>query len=99
MWSPASTDSAPRYRRSGAQGNGESTGRIVRIGAALSLTGSAKLFGAAQRSGIKLAQDEINANHVLGSTRLEVIVEDDASDRESTLAADDLTDLPAGDHQ
>src|SRR5438128_939600 len=81
-----STDSAPRYRRSGVQGNGESTGRIVRIGAALSLTGSAKLFGAAQRSGIKLAQDEINASHVLGSTRLEVIVEDDASDREQASA-------------
>jgi branched-chain amino acid transport system substrate-binding protein len=80
------TDSAPRYRRSGIQGNGESTGRIVRIGAALSLTGSAKLFGAAQRSGIKLAQDEINASHVLGSTRLEVIVEDDASDREQGAA-------------
>src|SRR5712692_8369638 len=81
-----SAASAPRYRRSGVQGNGESTGRIVRIGAALSLTGSAKLFGAAQRSGIKLAQDEINANHVLGSTRLEVIVEDDASDREQASA-------------
>src|SRR5882762_10258397 len=81
-----STVSAARYRRSGVQGNGESTGRIVRIGAALSLTGSAKLFGAAQRSGIKLAQDEINASHVLGSTRLEVIVEDDASDREQASA-------------
>jgi branched-chain amino acid transport system substrate-binding protein len=75
------TISAPRYRRSGVQGNGESTGHIVRIGAALSLTGTAKLFGSAQRSGIKLAQDEINANHILGSTRLEVIVEDDGSDR------------------
>lgn len=81
-----STVSAPRYRRSGVQGNGESTGRIVRIGAALSLTGAAKLFGSAQRSGIKLAQDEINASHVLGSTRLEVIVEDDASDREQASA-------------
>ncbi len=78
--------SAPRYRRSGVQGNGESTGRIVRIGAALSLTGTAKLFGSAQRSGIKLAQDEINANHLLGNTRLEVIVEDDASDREQASA-------------
>jgi branched-chain amino acid transport system substrate-binding protein len=78
--------STPRYRRSGVQGNGESTGRIVRIGAALSLTGTAKLFGSAQRSGIKLAQDEINANHLLGNTRLEIIVEDDASDREQGSA-------------
>src|SRR5258708_39932 len=78
--------STPRYRRTGVQGKGESTGRIVRIGAALSLTGPAKLFGSAQRSGIKLAQDEINASHVLGNTRLEVIVEDDASDREQASA-------------
>lgn len=74
--------SQPRYRRTGAQGNGESSGPIVRIGAALSLSGPAKLFGAAQRNGIKLAQDEINANHLLGKARLEVIVEDDGSDRE-----------------
>ena len=81
------TVSPAYYRRSGPQGNGQSTGRIVRVGAALSLTGPAKLFGSAQRSGIKLAQDEINANHVLGSTRLEVIIEDDASDREQAAAA------------
>jgi branched-chain amino acid transport system substrate-binding protein len=78
---------APHYRRSGPQGNGESSGPIVRIGAALSLTGPAKLFGSAQRSGIKLAQDEINASHLLGKTRLEVIVEDDGSDREQAAAA------------
>jgi branched-chain amino acid transport system substrate-binding protein len=72
----------PRYRRTGPQGNGASSGTIARFGAALSLTGPARLFGAAQRSGIKLAQDEINASQMLGNTRLEVIVEDDGSDRE-----------------
>jgi branched-chain amino acid transport system substrate-binding protein len=55
---------------------------IVRFGASLSLTGSARLFGIAQRSGIRLAQDEINTSHMLGKTRLEVLVVDDASDRE-----------------
>jgi branched-chain amino acid transport system substrate-binding protein len=55
---------------------------VARIGAALSLTGSARLIGMAQRSGIKLAQDEINTTRMLGNTRLEVLVEDDASDRE-----------------
>jgi branched-chain amino acid transport system substrate-binding protein len=59
---------------------------VARIGAALSLSGSAKLTGVAQRSGIKLAQDEINASHMLGATRLEVIVADDASDREHASA-------------
>ena len=40
------------------------------------------MFGSAQRSGIKLAQDEINAAQMLGKTRLEVLIEDDGSDRE-----------------
>ena len=60
---------------------------IVRLGAALSLTGPAHLLGMAQRSGINLAQDEINASRMLGSTRLEVIVADDQSDREQASAA------------
>src|SRR5712671_1976531 len=53
--------------------------QVARIGAALSLTGPARMFGAAQRSGIRLAQDEINASHILGSTHLEVLIEDDGS--------------------
>lgn len=65
----------------------EATPSVVRIGAALSLTGSAKLFGLDQRTGIKLAQDEINASHLLGRTRLEVVVEDDGSSREQGSAA------------
>jgi branched-chain amino acid transport system substrate-binding protein len=67
--------------------NAVASGHIARIGAALSLSGPAKLFGSAQRSGIKLAQDEINASQYLGSTRLEVIVEDDGSNREQASAA------------
>jgi branched-chain amino acid transport system substrate-binding protein len=55
---------------------------VVRLGAVLSLTGSAKLFGAAQRNGIKLAQDEINASRMLGGPRLEIVIADDTSDRE-----------------
>jgi branched-chain amino acid transport system substrate-binding protein len=78
----APTSGPVHYRRSGPQGNGASSGPIVRIGAALSLTGPARQFGMAQRSGIKLAQDEINASHVLGNIRLEVIVDDDGSNRE-----------------
>jgi branched-chain amino acid transport system substrate-binding protein len=84
---PQSTVAPLRYWRSGLQGNGSSSGHIARIGAALSLTGRAKLFGAAQRSGIRLAQDEINASHMLGNIRLEVIVEDDGSDRDQASAA------------
>jgi branched-chain amino acid transport system substrate-binding protein len=44
------------------------------------------MAGAAQRNGIMLAQEEINASRVLGRTRLEVLVEDDASNREHAAA-------------
>jgi branched-chain amino acid transport system substrate-binding protein len=71
-----------RSRRSGAQAANSSSAPVARIGAALSLTGAARMTGTAQRSGIKLAQDEINASGMLGKTRLEVIVGDDASQRE-----------------
>jgi branched-chain amino acid transport system substrate-binding protein len=60
--------------------------QVARIGAALSLTGSAKPFGMAQRAGIRLAQDEINASKMLGATRLEVVIDDDGSDREQASA-------------
>ncbi len=59
---------------------------IARVGAAVSLSGTARMLGAAQRSGIQLAQDEINASGMLGATRLEVIVADDGSDREQAAA-------------
>jgi len=58
----------------------------VRIGAAVTLSGPAAMAGNAQRNGMKLAQDEINASHLLDTTRLEVIVEDDRSDREQAAA-------------
>jgi branched-chain amino acid transport system substrate-binding protein len=60
--------------------------QVVRLGAALSLTGPAHLIGMAQRSGITLARDEINASHMLGTRRLDVMVQDDQSDREQAFA-------------
>ena len=44
------------------------------------------MAGDAQRNGMKLAQDEINASHLLDQTRLEVMVEDDKADREQAAA-------------
>ena len=44
------------------------------------------MAGTPQRNAIKLAQDEINANRLLDQVRLEVIVEDDGSDREHAAA-------------
>jgi branched-chain amino acid transport system substrate-binding protein len=44
------------------------------------------MFGLAQKNGIKLAQDEVNASHMLGNRRLEVIIDDDGSTREQASA-------------
>jgi branched-chain amino acid transport system substrate-binding protein len=63
-----------------------SNGPVARVGAAVSLTGNARMIGASQRNGIKLAQDEINASGMLGKTRLDVMVQDDGSDREQAAA-------------
>ena len=56
-------------------------GPVARIGAALALSGPAAAAGMAQRNGLSLAEQEINANHLLGNGRLELVVED-APDRE-----------------
>ena len=61
---------------------GQATRPVVRLGAALSLSGPAAMVGSSQYNAIRLAQDEVNTNRVLGKTRLEVLVEDDASNRE-----------------
>jgi branched-chain amino acid transport system substrate-binding protein len=54
----------------------QSQGPLARIGAALSLTGPAASAGIAQRNGLMLAEDEINSGHLLGSARLDLMVED-----------------------
>ncbi len=65
---------------------GVSSSPVARVGAAVSLTGNARMIGISQQNGIKLAQDEINASGMLGHTRLEVIVDDDGSGREQATA-------------
>jgi branched-chain amino acid transport system substrate-binding protein len=74
----------PNHSRLSA--SGVSSAPVARVGAALSLTGTAHMIGSAQRNGIKLAQDEINASGMLGQTHLEVIVDDDGSDRDRSAA-------------
>lgn len=73
------------WRRGGPVGD-DSHGPIARIGAALSLSGPGAGTGLVQREAIRLARDEINASRMLGSTRLEVVIEDDASDRDAAAA-------------
>jgi branched-chain amino acid transport system substrate-binding protein len=71
---------------SGQPSPSTSSSRVARIGAALSLTGPAATSGQTQRNAIILARDEINAAHLLGTTRLEIVIEDDASEREQAAA-------------
>jgi branched-chain amino acid transport system substrate-binding protein len=80
---PTRAPQPARSRRGGPQGNGRS---IARLGAALSLTGPGAMAGSTQRNAMKLAQDEVNASKMLDPIRLEVIVEDDGSQREQATA-------------
>jgi branched-chain amino acid transport system substrate-binding protein len=53
--------------------------RVVKIGAALSMTGAGAVYGASQKAGILLAVEELNGKNAVPGARLEVVVEDDAS--------------------
>ncbi len=59
---------------------------VVKIGAALSMTGPAAVYGATQKAGILAAVDEINKSGTLKGVKLEAIVEDDASTKEQGIA-------------
>ncbi len=57
----------------------------VKIGAALSMTGAAAVYGATQRNGILLAVDEVNKSGQLKGLKLEVVIEDDGSSKEQGI--------------
>ena len=58
----------------------------VKIGACLSLTGPAALYGAQQKAGIQAAVDEVNREGQIPGVKLEVVIEDDASTKEEGIA-------------
>lgn len=58
----------------------------VKIGAALSMTGPAAVYGATQKTGIQAAVDEINKSGELKGVILEAVIEDDASTKEQGIA-------------
>lgn len=57
----------------------------VKVGAALSMTGAAAVYGASQKKGIELAADEINKSGALKNIKLEILVEDDGSTKEQGI--------------
>jgi branched-chain amino acid transport system substrate-binding protein len=64
----------------GSGGGSAASGAV--IGAALSLTGPAASYGAQQRAGIQAAVDDVNQP---GGTKLNVLIEDDASTKEQGI--------------
>ncbi|HVR61915.1 MAG TPA: ABC transporter substrate-binding protein [Polyangia bacterium] len=59
---------------------------VVKIGAALSMTGAAAVYGGSQKAGVQAAVDEINKSGHLKGVKLEVVFEDDASTKEQGIA-------------
>ncbi|MFL5400254.1 MAG: ABC transporter substrate-binding protein [Myxococcales bacterium] len=74
--------------KEGGSGGGAAApagGNVVKIGAALSLTGAAQSYGAQQRAGIEAALDALKASNSLGGVRLEAVIEDDGSTKEQGI--------------
>lgn len=63
-----------------------SAAESVKIGAALSMTGPAAVYGAAQKSCVQAAMDELNKGGALKGVKLEAVIEDDASTKEQGIA-------------
>ena len=59
---------------------------VVKIGAALSMTGPAAAYGAQQKAGILAAVEQINKSGALKGVKLEAVVEDDGSTKEQGIA-------------
>jgi len=59
---------------------------VIKIGACLSLTGAAAVYGAQQKAGLQAAVDELNRSGALPGMRLELVIEDDASTKEQGIA-------------
>jgi branched-chain amino acid transport system substrate-binding protein len=59
---------------------------VVKIGAALSMTGPAAAYGAQQKAGILAAVEELNQAGAIPGVKLEAVIEDDASTKEQGIA-------------
>ena len=66
-------------------GTATAGGKTLRIGAALSLTGAAAVYGSTQRNGIQAALDAVNASNTMDGVQVDILVEDDASSKEQGI--------------
>jgi branched-chain amino acid transport system substrate-binding protein len=67
-------------------GNALAADATVRIGAALSLTGDAAVYGATQRNGIQLAVEDVNRTGRVPGVKLEIVIEDDGSSKQQAIS-------------
>ena len=57
----------------------------IKIGLAISLTGTANVYGPAQQNGAKMAMEQINAAGGINGAKVALVVEDDASARDQGI--------------
>jgi branched-chain amino acid transport system substrate-binding protein len=60
---------------------------VLKIGAALSLTGPAAAYGAQQKAGLLAAVDELNRTGFVPGVKLQLAIEDDGSTKEQGISA------------
>src|SRR5438270_3918785 len=64
-----------------SSGGSSYQGKTIKLGAILSITGAGGVYGPQSRDGMMLAVDEINASGGINGAKIELTVEDDASDK------------------
>jgi branched-chain amino acid transport system substrate-binding protein len=62
-------------------GGGASTTHVIKLGAILSITGAGGVYGPQSRDGMNLAVKQINAAGGVGGAKIELTINDDASDK------------------
>ena len=71
--------------------NAQTSGEPIKVGAIVSITGAGAGLGGPERSGLLLAEKDINAKGGINGRPLKIIVEDDASNPDTALSkANDL---------
>src|SRR5881398_4031117 len=67
---------------SGGGGGGNSySGKTIKLGALLSITGAGGVYGPQSRDGMKLAVEQINGSGGVNGAQIDLEVRDDASDK------------------
>src|SRR5690348_16444465 len=70
----------------GGGGTNSYTGKTIKLGAVLSLTGPGGVYGPQSRDGANLAVKQIDASSGVNGATIELTVEDDASDKATSQA-------------